>query len=178
MARASVASAVVLCAMTLASAAGAEERTWHLGGSVGFAHLWGGPTSPGFGVGVHGAYGINDIFRLVAAFDASAQPSSRWVVLSGGVGATYMMDVGPVIPYAGALVGPAGLVSVNPNCGVSIVEPCRAFRVNLEIPFGIDYALTKRFSVGVGGRLQVLLLGERPWLAMGVVGRAEVVWGR
>jgi hypothetical protein len=168
----------LLATTAVAGAASAQERLWHLGGSLGFAHLWGGPTSPGFGGGVHGAYGLNDLFNLVAAFDVSAHPSSRWTVLSGGVGATYLMDIGTVVPYGGAMIGPAGLVSVNPNCGASTAEPCRAFRLNLEVPFGIDYVVTKRLSVGAGGRLQVLLLGAHPWLSLGIVARAEVVWGR
>lgn len=156
----------------------AQERTWHLGGSLGFSTLFGGPTAAGFGGGVHAAYGINDLFNLVAVFDVSAHPYARWVIPSGGVGATYLLDVGPWIPYAGAIAGPAGILSVNPTCGLSIAEPCSALRINLEIPFGIDWRATKSFTVGAGGRFQLLLLGDVPWFTVNVTAKAEYTWER
>lgn len=156
----------------------AQERTLHLGGNLAFAQLFGGPSAPGVSAGLHAAYGLDDMFNLLAAFDVAAHPPSRWVVLSGGLGASYLMDIGPFIPYAGALAGPAGLISVNPTCGLSIAEPCSALRINLELPFGIDYRVSKRLAVGAGGRFQLLLLGDVPWMTVSVGAKVEWVWTR
>lgn len=169
----------VAAALAAAGARGeAQERTWHLGGSLGFSSLFGGPTAAGLSGGVHAAYGINDLFNLVAVFDVSAHPYSRWVIASGGVGATYLLDVSSWIPYAGAIAGPAGLISVNPTCGLSIAEPCRALRISLEIPFGIDHRLTPSLTLGAGGRFQVLLLGDVPWMTINVTAKVEYTWER
>ena len=62
-------------------------------------------------------------------------------------------------------------------CGVSIAAPCKAFRFNVAVPFGLDYQISRSFSVGLGGRFQVLLLGPTPWETLGVFARAEYVWG-
>ena len=37
--------------------------------------------------------------------------------------------------------------------------------------------VSRRFSVGVAGRFQLLLLGESPWMLLGAFARAEYVWG-
>ena len=169
---------VVGAGVFLASArAEAYEHQWHLGGNLGYAALFGGGTSHGFGGGVHAAYGLNDSFNLMAQVDVTAHPYAQWVVMSGGVGAGYVLDVLQWVPYVGVLAGGAGLFSSDPKCGVSLSEPCKQFRINLEIPFGVDYQLSRRFSVGIAGRFQLLLLGESPWTTMGAFVRAEYTWG-
>jgi hypothetical protein len=157
--------------------ASAYEHQWHLGGSLGYDALFAGGTSHGFGGGVHAAYGLNDSFNLMAEIDVTAHPYAQWVVTSGGIGAGYVLDVLQWVPYVGALVGGAGVFSTDPQCGVSISEPCKQFRLNLEIPFGVDYQLSRSFSIGLAGRFQVLLLGEFPWTSMGAFMRAEYTWG-
>lgn len=171
----SIAAAAVLLAA--ARAAAHEPPRWHAGGSVGFSHLWGGPTSPGFGAGIHVNYAFNDMFSLLSALDASAHPYSRWVIVSGGLGAAYAVDVGRFTPHVGALAGPAGLLSVNPTCGLSIAEPCRAFRLSAGVLWGIDYQISNRFAVGLAGRFQLLLLGDHPWMTLGIFAKAEYTWG-
>jgi hypothetical protein len=97
--------------------------------------------------------------------------------VSGGFGAAYTLDVAQFVPWAGLEVGPAGLISTDPKCGLAVAEPCTAFRFNVAIPFGIDYQVSRSFNVGLGGRFQLLLLGSTPWETLGVFARAEYVWG-
>jgi hypothetical protein len=155
----------------------AYEHQWHFGTTLGFSQLSGGPTSAGFGGGVHLAYGINDTFNLMGAFDVTAHPYGQWMILSGGVGAAWIIDTFQWVPYVGAIAGPAGLVSTDPKCGAAISEPCRAFRINLALPFGLDYQLNKKLTIGLGGKLQMLLLGEAPWTTLGAFAKVEYTWG-
>jgi hypothetical protein len=155
----------------------AYERQWHAGMSFGYAALFGASTWHGFGGGLHLAYGVNDMVNLLAEIDATAHPYGQWTVVSGGLGAAYVLDVLRWVPWAGAEIGPAGLISTDPKCGIAILEPCRAFRFNIAIPFGLDYQVSRSFNVGLGGRFQVLLLGAQPWETLGVFARAEYVWG-
>lgn len=173
-------AALIAAALALALPAGAaaHERTWHVGGSLGFAQLFGGPSAAGFGAGAHVAYGLNDMFNVMGALHVTAHPYARWVIVGGGVGAGWLVDTFEWVPYVGGLAGLAEIISVNPLCGASIAEPCQAMRVNLEVPFGLDYRFTRRFTAGVAGRLQLLLLGDVPWLTLGVFARAEVTFGK
>lgn len=156
----------------------AHERRFHLGGSVGYGSLWGGPTSAGVVARVNAAYELSDMFNLMGAADVGTYPYGQWVLASGTVGAGYVVDSFQWVPYVGAMAGPAALLSTDSFCGLSISAPCRAFRLVLEIPFGLDYQLTRRFTVGVGGRFQMILLGESPWMTLAVQAKAEYVWGR
>jgi hypothetical protein len=126
---------------------------------------------------MHLTYAINDMFNLLGAINATAHPHGQWLIASGGLGAAYVVDVGQWTPHLGALAGPAGLISTDPLCGASISEPCRAFRLSLEIPYGLDYQLTRHFALGLAGRFQLLLLGEQPWMTLGVYAKAEYTWG-
>ena len=170
-------AAGALLALLAPATARAGEHPWHLGGSLGYSSLFGGPSAQGFGGGVHAAYGLNDMFNLMGTVDVTAHPTGPWLIWSGAVGATYVVDVLEWVPYVGALAGGAALIAMDPKCGASIAEPCRAFRLDLEVPFGLDYQVSRRFSVGLAGRLRVLLLGDNPWMTLGVFARAEATWG-
>jgi hypothetical protein len=158
--------------------AGAAEHTWGAGLSFGYAALFGDSTWHGFGGGAHLSYGLNDTFRLLAEIDATEHPSPRLTVASGAVGAVYVLDVLEWVPWAGAEIGPAALVSHDAACGMALAEPCAALRLDLAIPFGLDYRVSPRFNVGLGGRFQMLMLGYSPWTTIGVFARAEYVWGK
>jgi hypothetical protein len=169
--------AAALLAALAPRRAAAYEHQWHAGMSFGYAALFGAQTAHGFGGGLHLAYGANDAINLLAEIDATVHPSSKWTVVSGGLGAAYVLDVLQWVPWAGLEVGPAGLVSFDPKCGVAATEPCSAFRINLAIPFGVDYQISRSFAVGLGGRFQVLVLGGSPWETLAVGARAEYAWG-
>jgi len=172
-------ASVLAAAAVLAGATPAEayEHQWHLGTTFGFSQLWGGPTSAGFGGGVHLAYGINDTFNLMGALDVTAHPHGPWAIVSGGLGAAWIIDTFQWVPYVGAMAGPAALISTDPLCGAAVSEPCRALRISLMLPFGLDYHLNRKLSVGVAGKLQMLLLGEAPWTTLGVFAKVEYTWG-
>jgi hypothetical protein len=170
--------AVILggAALLVASPAEAVEHQWHAGVDFGYMALF-DPTAHGYGGGLHLRYGLTDMFDLMGQVDVSAHPYRQWLITSGGVGAAYVVDVLQWVPYVGAVAGAAGVFSTDPACGISSAVPCRSFRINLEIPFGLDYQVSRRFSVGVAGRFQLLLLGESPWMLLGAFARAEYVWG-
>jgi hypothetical protein len=163
-------------ALLAAAPAAAYEHQWRAGVDFGYAALF-DPTSHGYGGGLHLRYGLTDTFDLMAQADVSAHPYRQWLIAGGGVGAAYVVDVLRWVPYVGVIAGGAGVFSTDPACGLSIAEPCRSFRINLEIPFGLEYQVSRRFSVGVAGRFQLLLLGESPWTLLGAFARAEYVWG-
>ncbi len=176
--RAAVVAALVATVVGAARSASATERQLRVGVSLGYDGLLTTPTSTGFGGGVHVSYGVNDMFNVLAKVDVTAHPYGQWAIASGAVGAAYVVDIGDWTPWIGAAAGPAVLVSMDKACGLSLAEPCRELKLNLEIPAGLDYQLTKRFSIGLGGRFQVLLLGYNTFMSFGVFGRAEVVFGK
>ena len=153
--------------------ASAYERQWHFGASFGYDALFASTTAHGFGGGVHLAYGLSDMFNLIAEIDATVHPSPSLTVVSGAIGAAYVLDVLQWVPWGGLEVGPAGLLSLDPKCATA----CTAFRFSAAIPFGLDYQISRSFTVGLGGRFQVLLLGATPWETLTVAARAEYVWG-
>ena len=169
--------ALALGAAVLAGAGGAAaaDPPWHVGASFGYAALFVDSTWHGFGGGAQLAYELNDTFRLLADLDATEHPSPRWLVVSGAVGAAYVLDVLEWVPWAGAEIGPAALLSGAPTCGHA--QPCASLSLDLAVPFGLDYRISKRFNVGVGGRFQ-MLLGSSQWTALSVGARAEYVWGK
>lgn len=170
-------SAVALGTALLAPLeAAAAEHQWHLGADLGAVELF-SPGSMGIGGGVHVKYGINDALNLVAQADVSAHPYRQWVVAGGGVGVDYVIDVLRWVPYVGALVGAAGVLSTDGMCGASIVVPCASARLNLQVPFGLDYKVSRNFSVGLAGRVQLLVGGASVWTLVGGFARAEYVWG-
>ncbi len=174
------AAAACAAALVLApSRASAYEHQWHVGGSFGYAVLLDGSTWNGFGGGAHVAYGINDTFNLMAQIDVTDHPAGHWLLVSGGVGAAYVVDVLQWVPYIGALVGPVGLISTDKNCGLSTVEVCHVLRFNLEVPFGIDYQVSRSFSVGLASRFQLVMPGPTPtpWPVLTAAVRAEYTWG-
>ena len=71
------------------------------------------------------------------------------------------------VPYVGAMVGAADIVTPAGN----------SLRLNLQVPFGLDYSISRSLAVGVGGRYQMMIGGAN--LENGLTGllRAEYVWG-
>jgi hypothetical protein len=98
---------------------------------------------------------------------APAAQLPHTLLASGAVGVGYVFDVLQWVPYVGALVGAADIITPS---GSSV-------RLNLQVPFGLDYSISRSVAVGVGGRYQMLIGGAG--LEHGLTGllRAEYVWG-
>ncbi len=169
--------ALAAAALALAGRAAAADPPWHVGLSLGYAALLGGSTWNGFSGAAHLGYAINDTFMLIAQVEAADHPSAGVTLVSGGVGATYLLDVLEWVPWAGAEVGPAAFVG-GAACGTTLGEACPSLRLDLAVPFGLDYRVSKSFTVGLGGRYQMLVLGASMWSALSVGAQAEYVWGR
>ncbi|MEP7124409.1 MAG: P44/Msp2 family outer membrane protein [Byssovorax sp.] len=183
--------ALGLFATTLlaASPSQAFERQWHAGANLGYTALMGShATLHGFGGGLHLTYGLTDAFNLMAEVnvsnhfarlgdlpvDDSGKPTGaaapqlpRTLLVSGAVGVGYVLDVLQWVPYVGALVGAADIAT---PAGSSA-------RLSLQVPFGLDYSISRSFAVGVGGRYQMLIGGTSLEHTLTALLRAEYVWG-
>jgi hypothetical protein len=194
-------AAAALAATTLLAPARsfAFERQWHAGASFGYTALMGShATLHGIGGGLHLTYGLSDALNLMAevnlsnhftrlgdvpvdengkATGAPAVQLPSVLLASGAVGVGYVFDVLQWVPYVGGLVGAADIITLDASCGKTPETPCHSPRLNLQIPFGLDYSISRSFAVGVGGRYQMMIGGAS--LEHGLTGllRAEYVWG-
>lgn len=169
----SLASAAALAAVILASPrASAYERQWHAGLDVGYLGGWNG-VGHGFASGVNLGYGVKDWLDVVGAVDVSYHPSSKVVIptITGGV--RFVFDVLQVVPHIGLLVGFADQVAVGCGAGVS----CNVPRFDLALPFGVDYQVSRAFTIGASGRFQVLLANGSATPMLGAFVRAQYTWG-
>jgi hypothetical protein len=120
----------------------AFERQWHVGGGVGLASESGG-YDIGPVLGVHGAYGISDVFDVRLELQASRNDLADFPVwfYAARAGLAYKLDVLTWIPYGGASAG--GFFMTWPN-GTRL-RPCiGAFA-------GLDYAVSPHVGMGVFG---------------------------
>ena len=199
--RPALAAAALTAATLLApSRSDAFERQWHAGASLGYTALMGDhATLHGVGGGLHLTYGLSDALNLMVEIDASnhftrlgdppvdaagkatgaaALQLPHTLLASGAVGVGYVFDVLQWVPYVGGLVGAADIINLGPDCGKTAAAPsCSSVRLSLEVPFGLDYSISRSFAVGIGGRYQMMIGGAA--LEHGLTGllRAEYVWG-
>lgn len=172
---ASIASAAALAAALLApKPAAAYERQWHAGASLGYLGGWNG-IGHGFGGGVDLGYGVRDWLDLVGAVDVSYHPSSKTVIPTVTAGVRFAFDVLQVVPHIGVLAGFGYQASTAGGCGVGV--PCGAARLDLALPFGVDYQVSRSFTIGAGGRFQVLLLNGSASPMLGAFAHAAYTWG-
>lgn len=158
----------------------AFERQWHLGADLSGGVLIGTTAALGAGLGVHAAYGVNDMFNLVGALEAHAYPGARAVLAGGDLGATYIVDVLQWVPYLGVTLGAYDLASYAPGCGTGEAAACHALRLGAGVPFGLDYTISRSLAVGGGGKYQLLLgPGATPLVMqhIEVFARVEYVFG-
>jgi hypothetical protein len=155
--------------------ADAFERQWHTGASLGYLALLRPDvrTRHGLGGSAHVAYGLTDTVNLIGELNLTGYPSGSLVLTGGGVGASYIFDVIQWVPYIGALVGAYDVIDASGECD----KYCHSLRLNLEIPFGIDYTVSRDIAVGVAGRYQVLISGYSPAQGIGAFARFELLWG-
>lgn len=169
--------------------ADAYERQWQVGLSAGYVHhsnlsdvgsTFGKPFSlPGFGASLGLSYGLTDAINLIGHGDFSMHPGDTPVVINGGgVGIAYVLDIVRLVPTLGLTVGGYG-VSAREPCVTTNESPCTTGRLGLSLPFGLDYQLSRSFSLGVAGRYGLLLFGNQNKVdqTISVFARAQYIWG-
>lgn len=137
----SIALAAGALALAVASPASAFEKQWHVGARAGVGSL----ESRGWGpaLGLHGAYGISDMFDVTVEGLASRHGGSDGTdVLSGCLGLSYKVDVFEWIPYVTAL---GGYYSFSGRRGPG-GEVGGLLGGSLQV--GLDYLLMRNFAVG------------------------------
>lgn len=145
----------------------AFERQWHVGGGVGLATESGG-YDIGPVLGVHGAYGISDVFDVRLELQASRNDLAGFPVwfYATRAGLAYKLDVLQWIPYAGAS---AGGFFVTWSNGTRLLPCVGAFG-------GLDYAVSEHVGIGVFGAGDYVL--ANPNLLVGtLLFRAEYRFG-
>jgi hypothetical protein len=73
----------------------------------------------------------------------------------------------------GLEAGGAGVIVAGAGCAAG----CSAAKLDLALPFGADYQVSRSFTVGAAGRFQVLLLDGAPTPMLGAFARAQYTWG-
>lgn len=157
----------------------AFEREWHVGGGVGLT-AYPSYYSAGPALGLHGAYGISDVFDLkfellgsTHSYQASAElPSERGAAYSAVAGLSYKLDILQWIPYGAAMVGFQHIAGPLP-----ISEPIHRNDALLALVLGLDYAATRNWGLGVSLRMNVLLSTIGEGEAFTPMLRAEYHWG-
>jgi hypothetical protein len=151
----------------------AVEHQWHFGVDVGYAQLV-SPDAPGMGGALYAKYGINDWINLVAEVSSSGHPAPSQVIFGGRVGAEYVFDVLRWVPYVGALAGGSTVFTTSTSCaGAACLSP----RLDLEIPMGLDYQVSRSFALGAVGKIEVLVGVGSPVMLGGGFARAEYFFG-
>ena len=165
---------VVACALITAPA-DAYERQWRLSGDVGYALAgFSEYNASGFGASVHVTYGLSDAFNLrfgtdLAAFDLP-EPDTAAYLVGGSVGAEYVIDVLSWVPYVGVTVGAVDVI---------VQDEGHHPTLQVEVPLGIGYQLSRSVMLGFEARYRLLPLGgERiPSHNMLAFGTVAYTWG-
>ena len=166
--------AAVVC---LADPVSAFEREWHLGGGVGFASA-ASNYGAGPALGVHGAYGISDVFDVRLELLGShhsyevSGASEETQLFSAAALLSYKVDIIAWVPHFGAGIGYYHFTTAPPSGN--------AFRrddVGLAVEGGLDYAVSRHFGLGGGIRFDMPIndLGAARYFALLL--RAEYRWG-
>lgn len=149
----------------------AFERQWHFGAG-------GGVASPGSGMklgpalGLHGAYGLSDVFdarlEVMLSQHAAVDPALAPNQLFGAkLGIAYKLDIIQWIPYFGVSAGFLGAAEAR--------APYRRAQATLGLLGGLDYAIGRNVGVGVIGSVDYAL-GPPATLAAGLL-RVEYRFG-
>jgi len=136
--------ATLTCAalLVVSTPARAFERQWHFGGGLGLA-----APSDGYGagpaLGIHGAYGLSDVFDARLELQASRNEAGSLPVWFYGARAAlaYKLDVIQWIPYGGVSAGGFAIAWD----GGSLLRPSVGALV------GLDYAASRHVGLGVVG---------------------------
>lgn len=169
-------AAVPCAALTFApTVAHAFEREWHLGAGVGATDFSTAGVGWGPEVGVHGAYGISDSFDVRLESRMSLLPVNVGAVdehrgfLRTEAALAYKIDILRWVPW----------ISVGAGYFLALEEPLptqdlRRHDALVSGMFGLDYAVSRSFGLGVVGRSALLFAGSWEY---GAQLRAEYRWG-
>jgi hypothetical protein len=143
---------LVGAACLVSGRAEAFENQWHLGGGVGIAkHARVDGVAPL--VGIHGAYGLSDMFDLRLELGATGlhADGERVTYLTQALaGVTYKLDVIQLIPYGGVLLGASRGTRLLDDKANDRFEP------TVSLLFGLDYALSRATGLGLAVGLHAM----------------------
>jgi opacity protein-like surface antigen len=174
-------SLLLAFSLSLTRAAAAFERQQSFGLDAGgvVSSTNGAGSHLGGNLALHYAYGVTDAFTFVAEVGGSGltadlpskkTPAEPGIVATGGVGAVYVFDVSRWVPYAGVLGGPAYFANAR------VTHPFWA--LDGQIAVGVDYELTRSWTVGVAYRQHFFLEKTSTYPEFTTLGlRLEYVWG-
>jgi opacity protein-like surface antigen len=140
-----------LLVLAATSRARAVERQWQAGIDAGYANLFVGDGSSGFGGGAHMTYGLTDAFNAMLELDVTRHPGASSTVLSGALGAAYTLDVTRWVPYAGLLGGVYHLSGDDATTAPGF-----------QIALGLDYQFERNWGAGVQIRYHSIFASD-PW---------------
>jgi hypothetical protein len=167
-----------------AAAAFAAEQEWHLGGRAGIGVLSG--LGPGPAFGVHGAYGLNDMFDITLELNESHHFGGRMTeavagtparakdatdVLSASGGWSYKIDVFEWIPYVTALAGYYAYLGEPGPHG----EHGSEFGASIQI--GLDYLPMRELAFGADVRWHASFVDGLTFPLFTATLGAEYRWG-
>jgi opacity protein-like surface antigen len=167
-------AALAALALLAPATALAYERQWHAGGSLGYIGGWNG-LGHGFGLGADLGYGVKDWLDLVGAIDVSYHPSSKVFLPTATVGGRVAFDVVQVVPHIGLMVGvalPSG-IGVKGCKSAGCIDP----NFDFSIPFGVDYQLSRKWTIGAAGRFQLVMGKGGVTPMMGAFAKLSYLWG-
>ena len=170
----SLAALLAAALFLVPASAGAYERQWHVGASLGYATAQApDATLHGFGGSLHATYGLTDAFNALGEISATAYPGGDLLLASGSAGVAYVFDVLRWVPYVGLMAGGYLFAPVGDACAA-----CGSLAVGGSVPFGLDYQISREVAVGFAGRYHLLFGGEpSPGSHLTLFGRVEYVWG-
>lgn len=177
-----VRAAVAIAVVSFAPRAGAVEREHHAGVDAGMSMLvLKDKTDVGGALGGHWAYGLSDVFNLMAEATWSLVALGETVqdvhtprthptnVVNLGVGMAYVFDVLQWVPYAGLLVG--GDALFGGTIGRATILP------GATVAVGLDYRFRRQWAAGVAFRQHFLTdMSTYPSFTH-VFARVEYNWG-
>jgi hypothetical protein len=121
-------------------------------------------TASGGGAGLDVGFGVTESLTLHASGFVSwhslpavpmGMPGGPMTAFAAMVGVSYALDVIQLVPAFDVSVGALGVRGGNDFGGTSVVAPSTAFGVALGVT--LDYALTRRVSVGLAVRYHALI---------------------
>ena len=149
----------------------ASEQEWHLGGRAGVGVLSGVGAGPAFGV--HGAYGLNDMFDVTLELNESHHFGGKdgSDVLSASGGLSYKIDVFEWIPYVTALAGYYAYLGDPGPHG----EHGSEFGSSIQI--GLDYLPMRELAFGADVRWHASFVDGLTFPLFTATLGAEYRWG-